>query len=115
MVSFSGKLGLLTTLATSILAFQGTEQAQQQFLAPASASSAANPTITAPIGTVIGTSTVLFSSTATATVTVNKYLGIPYAVTPPERFSPPEAAGVLDGPLVAQKYKPACLQQFKGT
>lgn len=43
------------------------------------------PTATIDVGEVIGTTTVLPSST----VTVKKFLGIPFAVSPPERFAPP--------------------------
>lgn len=112
MVSFLGKLGLLSTFATSILAFQGAEEAQQRFLAAASISAFRNPTVTAPAGTIIGTTTIV--SAATATVTVAKYLGIPYAQPPTGtgRFSPPKATNAFSTPWVAQSYGPACLQQF---
>lgn len=114
MVSFLGKLGLLSTLATSILAFQGAEEGQQQFLAAASTLIAAHPTVTAQAGTIIGTTTVV--SSATSTVTVGQYLGIPYAqpIGPAGRFSPPKAAKPFNTPLVAQSYGPACFQEFKG-
>lgn len=45
---------------------------------------------------------------------VNAYLGIPFAASPPERFSAPKDPKPWDGTLKAQKVKPACIQQFPG-
>ncbi|KAL1796004.1 hypothetical protein ACET3X_006228 [Alternaria dauci] len=45
----------------------------------------------------------------------NAYLGVPFAKSPPVRFSPPEAAIPWSTPLQAQNIKPACIQQFPGT
>ena len=66
------------------------------------------PTATIDVGEVVGTTTLLPS----ATVTVDKYLGIPFAVSPPERFSPPVPVGKFAKPVVAQAWAPACIQQF---
>lgn len=66
------------------------------------------PTVTLSIGEVIGTTT----SLPTATATVNKFLGIPFAQSPPERFSPPTAPGKVSTPINATAWKPACIQQF---
>ncbi|AEO71894.1 uncharacterized protein THITE_49921 [Thermothielavioides terrestris NRRL 8126] len=55
------------------------------------------PTAVLGSGLVIGTTTVLPSSTAT----VKKFLSIPYAVTPPKRFLPPEPLFRYDGPVNA--------------
>jgi carboxylesterase type B len=60
------------------------------------------------VGEVIGTTTVLPS----ATVTVNKFLGIPFAVSPPDRFAPPLPAKKFSKPMIAQAWSPSCIQQF---
>lgn len=68
-----------------------------------------SPVVILPSGAVIGTTTSLPS----ATVTVNKFLGIPFAQSPPERFSPPEApAPWWPKPINATAFKPSCIQQF---
>ena len=69
---------------------------------------AANPTVTIDGGAVIGTSVAVPKATAH----VNEFLGIPFAQSPPERFSPPQPAESWKQPLVAQAFKPACVQQF---
>lgn len=66
------------------------------------------PTVTIDSGIVVGTTTALPS----ATVRVNKFLGIPFAASPPERFSPPQSAQSWSGALDASAFKPACIQQF---
>ncbi|KAL8721757.1 MAG: hypothetical protein Q9181_007638, partial [Wetmoreana brouardii] len=81
---------------------------QPQARAESNPTTALNPSATIDSGVVIGTTTTLPS----ATVAVNKFLGIPFAVTPPERFSPPQPAGKFRGPLYAQAVGPACTQQF---
>lgn len=60
------------------------------------------------LGVVIGTTT----SIPAATATVNKFLGIPFAQSPPERFSPPAPAKPFHGAYNATAWKPACIQQF---
>jgi hypothetical protein len=67
-------------------------------------SSAVSPTVTIPSGVIVGTSA----------ASVNAYLGIPFAQSPPERFSPPVPAPAWTSPLQAQQIKPACIQQFMG-
>ncbi|KAH8820239.1 liver carboxylesterase 1 precursor [Xylogone sp. PMI_703] len=71
------------------------------------------PTVSISSGTVIGTTRSPPSQPST-TAKANLYLGIPYAQSPPERFSPPTPAGSWKTPLQAQEYKPACVQQFLG-
>lgn len=59
-------------------------------------------------GVVVGTTTTVPSATAT----VNKFLGLPFAASPPERFSPPQSPARWEKPLDASELKPACIQQF---
>jgi len=68
----------------------------------------ASPVVVLPSGPVIGTTTALPSATAV----VNQFLGIPFAQSPPERFSPPQDASRWRQPLNATTFKPACIQQF---
>ena len=76
--------------------------------AAASAYPGGGPTATISQGVVIGTTT----SLPAATATVNKFLGIPFAKTPPERFGPPESPPASGEPIMAQQWSPACMQQF---
>ncbi|KAI4746768.1 alpha/beta-hydrolase [Aureobasidium sp. EXF-12298] len=66
-----------------------------------------SPTALVENGLVIGTTT----SLPAASATVNKFLGIPFAQSPPERFSPPRAAPHVSI-INATAFKPACIQQF---
>ena len=66
------------------------------------------PTATIDAGVVIGTTT----SLPAATATVNKYLGVPFARSPPLRFAPPESPGTFSEPIMAKEWSPACVQQF---
>ena len=68
------------------------------------------PTATVDSGVIVGTFTTLPSATAV----VHKYLGIPFADSPPERFRPPVVPQHWTRPLDTTKYKPACIQQFIG-
>ncbi|KIX00300.1 uncharacterized protein Z518_10439 [Rhinocladiella mackenziei CBS 650.93] len=68
---------------------------------------AATPTATIDSGAVVGVAT----SVTGATVTVNKYLGIPFAASP-RRFAPPVKPTPWRSPYHATKYRPACIQQF---
>ncbi|KAK2021071.1 carboxylesterase [Colletotrichum zoysiae] len=70
----------------------------------------AGPTVVIPSGTVVGTTTQPPASTGSA----NVYLGVPFAKSPPERFSPPEPADPWQT-LTAQAFRPACIQQFTNT
>lgn len=63
---------------------------------------------------VIGTTT-RPANQPSLTAQANAYLGVPFAKSPPERFSPPEAGSSWSSPLHAQAMKPACIQQFSGT
>ncbi|THZ89003.1 alpha/beta-hydrolase [Aureobasidium pullulans] len=65
------------------------------------------PTVRIENGLVLGTTT----SVPAASATVNQFLGIPFAQSPPERFSPPRAASQV-GVINATAWKPACIQQF---
>jgi len=69
-----------------------------------------SPTVRIDSGVIIGTSTTLPSATAV----VYKFLGVPFADSPPERFSPPVRPERWFRPLDTTEYKPACIQQFKG-
>lgn len=79
-------------------------------LGSVTATSSHAPTVVLRPGRVTGTATVLPSST----VTVNKFLAIPYAVTPPKRFLPPERLVRYDGPVNATQPPPLCMQQNYG-
>ncbi|KAG7284381.1 hypothetical protein NEMBOFW57_010754 [Staphylotrichum longicolle] len=46
--------------------------------------------------------------------TVNKFLSIPYAVTPPRRFLPPEHLARYNEPVNATQPPPLCIQQNYG-
>ncbi|KAL8792142.1 MAG: hypothetical protein Q9195_005238 [Heterodermia aff. obscurata] len=66
------------------------------------------PTITLASGPLVGTQTILPSATAA----VNKFLGIPFALSPPERFAPPQSPKPWSSPLNVTEWKPACIQEF---
>ena len=68
------------------------------------------PTVTLASGVVIGTTTLLPAATAP----VHKYLGIPFAASPPERFSAPTDPAAWHTPLQAFSYQASCIQQFNG-
>lgn len=70
---------------------------------------AADPIVTFASGTIIGTATSVYSS---PTATVNAFLGIPFAQSPPLRFAPPKPAPAFSKPFVAKQLAPACIQQF---
>jgi carboxylesterase 2 len=80
------------------------------FAAPA----AVDPTATISAGTIIGTA-IKPANQPSLTASSNAYLGVPFAKSPPERFSPPQAASAWSSPLQAQAVKPACIQQFSGS
>lgn len=65
-------------------------------------------TATIDAGVLHGTST----SLPTATATVNKFLGVPFAKSPPERFAPPVKPDFFSAPINATAFSPACNQQF---
>jgi hypothetical protein len=68
----------------------------------------ATPTATIDAGVVHGMSTSLPAGLGP----VNKFLGIPFAQSPPRRFSPPSNVQSFSGALNATEFKPACIQQF---
>lgn len=70
--------------------------------------SGGGPTVTIGAGVVQGTTT----SLPAATAFVNKYLGIPFAQSPPLRFAPPEQLQASGQTINATAFKPACIQQF---
>lgn len=82
----------------------------QTFAAPA----AVGPSVTISAGTIIGTA-IKPANQPSLTASANAYLGVPFAKSPPERFSPPQAASSWSTPLQAQAVKPACIQQFAGS
>jgi len=69
---------------------------------------AAGPTVTISSGPIIGVTTTL----PTVARPVNQYLGIPYAISPPERFSRPSSPQNWTTPLRCQVHKDACIQQW---
>lgn len=73
-----------------------------------------DPTVTLASGVVVGT-TAKPTNQPSLKASANVYLGVPFAQSPPERFSPPKAASAWSSPLVAQVVKPACIQEFVGT
>ncbi|KAJ4996290.1 Cocaine esterase [Colletotrichum sp. SAR 10_66] len=75
----------------------------QALAAPANNARAVTPSVTIASGVVVG---------ATSAPGANTYLGIPFAKSPPERFSPPQAPAKWTTPLTATAFKPACIQQF---
>jgi len=66
------------------------------------------PTVTLASGVLIGTTT----SVPSATAGVNNFFGVPFADSPPERFSPPEDPKPWSQALSVTAYKPACIQQW---
>lgn len=68
------------------------------------------PTATIDAGVVVGTATALPNGLGPS---VNQFLGIPFAQSPPERFSPPRNVSAFSKPLNATAFKPACVQQFR--
>ncbi|KAJ4380866.1 hypothetical protein N0V86_004228 [Didymella sp. IMI 355093] len=78
------------------------------------APAAVDPTVIISAGTIIGTATKPTNQPSLA-ASANAYLGVPFAKSPPQRFSPPEAAAPWSTPLQAQAIKPACIQQFPGS
>lgn len=67
------------------------------------------PRATIASGEIIGTTTQLSS---VPTAVANKFLGIPFAKSPPQRFSLPEDVQPWTSPLMATEFKPSCIQQF---
>ena len=72
-----------------------------------SAPTSQKPTATLDSGVIVGTTTSLPSSS----VTVNKFLGIPFAA-PAERFVEPRSPKKWSGTLDTTKPKAACIQAF---
>ncbi|KAL4964209.1 Carboxylesterase [Aspergillus stella-maris] len=71
---------------------------------------AANPTVTISSGVVIGT-TYSATNPPSSTATANVFLGIPFASSPPQRFSPPEPPGSWSTPLSVQTPPPGCIEK----
>ncbi|PVH89071.1 Carboxylesterase [Cadophora sp. DSE1049] len=65
-----------------------------------------NPVAVISNGIIIGTTASLPAATP-----INKYLGIPFAKSPPVRFSPPTSASPWSEPLNATAFAPSCIQQ----
>jgi hypothetical protein len=68
-----------------------------------------SPTVTIDAGVVFGKTTTL----PAALGPVDQFLGIPFAQSPPQRFSPPERPPRFLQPIDATDWKPACIQQFR--
>ena len=79
-----------------------------QYLPGANAEGDHRPTATIDAGVVIGTTTAL----PVANAVVNKFLGIPFAKSPPKRFTPAEKPEPWTKPRDASTWSPACIQQF---
>jgi acetylcholinesterase len=77
-------------------------------VAAAGVSVANRPTALIAEGLVVGKTT----SLPAATATINEFLGIPFAKSPPKRFSLPEPPSRFRGELDASKFSDACTQQF---
>ncbi|PPJ52325.1 hypothetical protein CBER1_10650 [Cercospora berteroae] len=69
------------------------------------------PTVTISNGIVIGTATGVLNQPS-VTGLANAYLGIPFAQSPPTRFSPPVASDPWSEPLLAQTLPNTCIQQL---
>ncbi|KAL4956379.1 alpha/beta-hydrolase [Aspergillus filifer] len=72
--------------------------------------SAENPTVTISSGVVIG---ITYSATnlPSCTATANVFLGIPFASSPPQIFSPPEPPASWSTPLSVQTPPPGCIEK----
>ena len=66
------------------------------------------PTAVIAEGVVVGTTT----SLPAATATINKFLGMPFAQSPPERFALPQPPERFRGQWDASQFKDSCTQQF---
>jgi carboxylesterase type B len=69
------------------------------------------PTATIDSGVIVGKTTAL----PAALGPVSQFLGIPFAKSPPERFSPAQPPSRFREPLNVTEWKPACIQQFRCT
>ncbi|KAK2737539.1 hypothetical protein FQN55_001042 [Onygenales sp. PD_40] len=74
----------------------------------ASAGSKHDPIVHTDSGLVVGET----YSIPDAPDSVNKFLGIPFAISPPERFASAERAKRSKKPIIAKEKKPSCMQQF---
>ncbi|KAK4555192.1 hypothetical protein LTR86_007488 [Recurvomyces mirabilis] len=95
-------LGAITTVHA------GWPSASQAALKPTCGYPGGGPTATIDAGVVVGTTT----SLPAATASINKFLGVPFAKSPPTRFAPPQSPGTLKSPIKATAWSPACIQQF---
>lgn len=98
------RFGLLVALSTICTLFNPTQAAANY----SCGYPGGGPTATIDAGVVIGTTTSLPGATAT----VNKFLGVPFAKSPPTRFAPPEKPAPFSSPIEAKQWSPACIQQF---
>ncbi|KAE9989657.1 hypothetical protein EG327_002420 [Venturia inaequalis] len=72
------------------------------------------PTVTIASGVVVGKTTTI-SNQPSVTAQAKAYLGVPFAQSPPLRFSPPVAAAAWSSPIQAQALKPSCIGQLQDT
>ncbi|KAL3481111.1 alpha/beta-hydrolase [Aspergillus californicus] len=70
----------------------------------------ADPTVTIASGVVVGTTRTPINQPSPSAV-LNAYLGVPFAKSPPKRFSAPEEPEAWENPLLAQALAPRCPQQ----
>ncbi|KKY25050.1 putative para-nitrobenzyl esterase [Phaeomoniella chlamydospora] len=69
-----------------------------------------SPTVILDSGVIIGTTTTVPSATAS----VYQFLGVPFAVSPPKSFAPPEKVKPWSQPINTTTRSPACMEQFMG-
>lgn len=100
-------VGLLTILA---MRFDSAALFQALPVLASALSYDPSPTATIDAGVVVGKATSLPNGLGPS---VNQFLGIPFAQSPPERFSPPRNVSAFSKPLNATAWKPACVQQFR--
>ncbi|KAF5673553.1 para-nitrobenzyl esterase [Fusarium circinatum] len=66
----------------------------------------ASPSVSLEQGTIVGTATIVNA----ASPTVHKFLGVPFAESPPKRFAPPEPVKKSKDKILAQKWSPKCIE-----
>ncbi|KAF5532231.1 para-nitrobenzyl esterase [Fusarium mexicanum] len=66
----------------------------------------ASPSVSLEQGTIVGTATIVNA----ASPTVHKFLGVPFAESPPKRFAPPEPVKKSQDTILARKWSPKCIE-----
>ncbi|KAF5582643.1 para-nitrobenzyl esterase [Fusarium pseudocircinatum] len=65
-----------------------------------------SPSVSLEQGTIVGTATIVNA----ASPTVHKFLGVPFAESPPKRFAPSEPVKKSKDTILAQKWSPKCIE-----